>query len=262
MSRLSVMTLLGSFAASSVLGACACRCAEEKPAETPSASAASGPSPLSAQPALVAVKTCAKGLKPAVNGLVDDAEDDDARITLIEGRNGYWWNGHDDLGSVIEPSGGMKMSDGGASGSKRAVHVTGKNAQGAPDKAWGSVFGFRLAEGQLYDASKYAGISFRAKAGEKSTALVRLKVADVNTYPEGKVCKEACYNDFGKDFSLTQEWQKFEVSFAEMTQQDGWGDPRPPAITPSKLVQIAWHLSKPGTDFDVWIDDVEFLDCQ
>ena len=257
----SVLPVSSLVAAIFLVSACACPCAENKPAEVASPAAAP-PSPLTAQAGVVAIKTCANGSKPAPNGLIDDGEDNDARITLIEGRGGYWWNGHDDVGSAIEPSGGMKMTEGGAAGSKLAVHVMGKNAQGSPDKAWGSVFGFRLAEGQLYDASKYAGISFMAKAGEKSTSLVRLKVADVNTHPDGKVCKEACYNDFGKDFSLGHEWQKYEVSFAEMKQQEGWGDPHPPAITPNQLVQVAWHLSTPGADFDVWIDDVRFLDCQ
>jgi hypothetical protein len=42
----------------------------------------------------------------------------------------------------------------------------------------------------------------------------------------------------------------------------GWGDPHPQSITPSKLVQLAWHLSTPGADFDVWHDDIRLLDCQ
>jgi hypothetical protein len=239
--------------------ACACPCAEKAPATAAQAEAA--PTPLGVGPAAVALKTCSAPLVPAQNGLIDDAEDDDARVTLIEGRDGYWWTAHDDLGSVIEPSGSMRTTEGGAGNSKRAMRVTGKNAQGAPDKAWGTVLGFRLAQSKLYDASKYAGISFMAKAGDKSSSLVRLKVADVNTHPDGKVCKEACYNDFGKDYALTREWQKFEVSFADMKQQEGWGDPRPPAITPSELVQVSFHFSTPGADFDVWIDDVKFLDC-
>jgi len=119
-----------------------------------------------------------------------------------------------------------------------------------------------LAQVGLYDAAKYAGVSFLAKAGEKSGSVVRLKIADVNTHPDGKVCKDGCYNDFGKDLNLSHDWQEFKVSFAELKQQDGWGDPRPPSITPGKLVQIAWHLSTPGADFDLWLDDIRFLDCQ
>ncbi len=231
-----------------------------EPAVSPAAAPAAPLTP-NAAGAVVAVKTCAGAMIPAVDGLVDDVEDNDNQVQKLAGRGGYWWAAKDDKGSTIEPLGAMKMSEGGANGSKYAVHVTGKNAP-AGDMAWGTVLGLRLVDGQLYDASKYAGVSFFAKAGDKSTSTVRLKVADVNSHPDGKVCKDGCWNDFGKDFTFSHDWQQYRVSFAEMKQQDGWGDPRPPSITPGKLVQIAWAISTPGADFDVWLDDVRFLDCQ
>lgn len=242
-----------------------CGCPKAVPAAPEPAVATSGATAAALTPnlagAVVAVKTCAGALMPASDGLVDDAEDNDNQVQKLAGRSGYWWAAKDDKGSTIDPLGAMKMSEGGANGSKYAVHVAGKNAP-AGDMAWGTVFGLRLVEGQLYDASKYAGVSFFAKAGDKSTSTVRLKVADVNSHPDGKVCKDGCWNDFGKDFNFSHDWQEYKVSFAEMKQQDGWGDPRPPSITPSKLVQIAWAISTPGADFDVWLDDVRFLDCQ
>ena len=209
---------------------------------------------------VVAVKTCPGALAPAADGLIDDLEDNNNQVQQVAGRGGYWWAGKDDKGSTIEPIGEMKMSEGGAGGSKYALHVTGKTATG--EGAWGSVLGLRLAQAGLYDASKYAGVSFFAKVGGKSSSAVRLKVADVNTHPDGKVCKDGCYNDFGKDFNLSHDWQEYQVSFAEMKQQDGWGDPRPPSITQAKLVQIAWALSTPGSDFDLWLDNVRFVACK
>ena len=242
----------------SLLG-CTCPCAGNQ-ATTPAVAAPSATLDSTAG-SVVAVKTCAGSLIPAANGLVDDSEDNDNRISLLEGRDGYWWDAKDDKGSTIEPSTSITMSEGGAHASKFAVHVTGKTAAQA-DKAWGAVVGFRLAQGSMYDASRYAGVSFFAKAGEKSESQVRLKVGDVNTQPDGKVCKEGCYNDFGKDLSLGRDWQEYKISFAEMKQQEGWGDPRPPAITAGKLIQIAWHMTTPGAEFDVWLDDIRFLDCQ
>ncbi len=247
----------------SPLFGCACPCEASRTPEAPKTPSAPASQALvsTASGSVVAIKTCAAGMKPAVDGLVDDLEDGNNRIAELAGRGGFWWDAKDDKGSTIEPSGGAAMFvEGGANGSKNAVHVSGQTVTG--DKAWGAVVGLRLAEHPLYDASKYAGLSFLAKVGDKSESQVRLKVSDVNTHPDGMVCKEACYNDFGKDFSFSHDWQEYQVSFAEMKQQDGWGDPRPPAITPSKLVQIAWHLTTPGASFDLYLDDVRFTDCK
>ncbi len=254
--------VLGLFV--SVAVGCTCPCAENKPAEAPSAVVPVSSAALAskADGAVVAIKTCPHGVGAAPNGVIDDAEDGDNRIALVEGRSGYWWSAHDDKGSTIEPTGTFKMLEGGAHGSKFAAHVVGKTAP-HEDKAWGSVVGFSLVDNHaLYDASKHAGISFFAKVGEKSGSQVRLKVADVNTHPDGRVCKEGCYNDFGKDFDFGHDWQEYQVTFAELKQQEGWGDPRPAAITPNQLVQIAWHLMTPGVEFDLYLDDLRFLDCQ
>jgi endoglucanase len=210
--------------------------------------------------AVVAIKTCPGPMLAAADGLVDDLEDNNHQVLQTAGRGGYWWASKDEKGSTVEPEGEITMTEGGAGGSKYALRVTGKIATG--EGAWGSVVGLRLSQAGLYDASKYAGVSFFAKVGEKSATAVRLKVADVNSHPDGNVCKDGCYNDFGKDFKLSHEWQEYQVSFADMRQQDGWGDPRPPSITPAQLVQIAWLLSTPGTEFDLWLDDIRFLDCQ
>src|SRR5450432_1368390 len=259
----TLVTVVGVIAAAELAAAC-CGCPKAATAapEAPAPAGATAGAALSpnASGAVIAVKTCPGALVPAADGLVDDLEDNNNQVQQIAGRGGYWWAAKDDKGSTIEPSGEMKMSEGGAHGSKYAVHVTGKTATG--EGAWGSVFGLRLGQAGLYDAAKYAGVSFFAKAGEKSSSGVRLKVADVNTHPDGKVCKDGCYNDFGKDFNFSHDWQEYKVTFAEMKQQDGWGDPRPPSITPGKLVQIAWHLSTPGADFDLWLDHIRFLDCQ
>ncbi len=257
---LALVTLAGELS-----GCCGCPPAAQaasSPAATANAVTALAPVAGNQPGAVVAVKTCPAALVAAPDGLIDDLEDGNHQVQQLGGRGGYWWTAKDDKGSSIEPTGEFKPSEGGAAGSKFAAHVSGKTASGDPGMAWGAIVGLRIAERGLYDASKYAGIAFKAKVGEKSGSTVRLKLADVNTHPDGQVCKDACYNDFGKDFTFTQEWQEYKVSFAELRQQDGWGDPRPPSITPGKLVQIAWHMSTQGADFDLWLDDVRFLDCQ
>jgi endoglucanase len=111
-----------------------------------------------------------------------------------------------------------------------------------------------------YDASKYAGIAFWAKRGENSTPKVRLKVPDSNTDPDGGVCTE-CFNDFGADLTLTEQWKKYTVPFAAMKQMEGWGSPAPSSIDKSKLFGLQWQVVAQGVSYDVWVDDVQFTGC-
>jgi hypothetical protein len=61
--------------------------------------------------------------------------------------------------------------------------------------------------------------------------------------------------------SFTPKWKEYTILFSETKQEAGWGDPRPPSITPAKLVSLDWTI-KGGQNFDLWIDDVTFLDCK
>lgn len=200
--------------------------------------------------------SCAKGTKPSEDGLIDDFEDDDNQLTKVGGRDGYWFLSHDPNGSTIGPT-PLKWVPGGAGGN--AVHVSGQTS--GENGAWGSQLGanFLSENGSMYDASKYGGISFKAKIGSNSTKKVRFKVGDVNTHPDGHVCK-SCWNLFGKDMNLTADWKEYTVTFAEMKQEAGWGD-RFPSITPSKLMSINWSVG-PGQAFDLWVDDLKFFECQ
>jgi endoglucanase len=113
----------------------------------------------------------------------------------------------------------------------------------------------------LYDASQYKGIAFWAKKGPGSYGKVRLKVPDVSTHEAGGVCKE-CFNDFGADITLTESWQHFVFPWRKLRQLPDWGSPRPHSIKPNKLFGIQWQVNQPGADFDIWIDDVEFIGCE
>ena len=109
-----------------------------------------------------------------------------------------------------------------------------------------------------YDASKYAGIAFWAKKGENSTPKVRLKVPDGNTDPDGAVCTE-CFNDFGGDLSLTTEWKLYVYPWKAMKQMPGWGNPRKPHITPSKLYGVQFQVNIPSATYDICVDDLQFI---
>jgi len=86
--------------------------------------------------------------------------------------------------------------------------------------------------------SKYKGISFWAKRGDKSTDLLYFRLPDVNTTPDGGVCKD-CFNDFAANVKLTKVWKKYTFPFDSLKQEPGWGEPRA-HITPSKIYELQW----------------------
>jgi hypothetical protein len=49
--------------------------------------------------------------------------------------------------------------------------------------------------------------------------------------------------------------------FTSVEQEAGWGNPRPAALSPDKLVSMDWTIG-PGQTYDLWFDDVTFLECQ
>jgi hypothetical protein len=206
-------------------------------------------------------QTCRLGTRPADDGLIDDFEDENTQMTVIAGRDGYWWTKQDGKGSTIGPD-PFIPSEGGADGSGLALRAMGKTTVGEPQVCWGAGFGvnFLTRQDAVYDASKYVGISFKAKVGDKSTRQIRFAIGDVNTHPNAGVCK-VCWNHFSKDLIVTNQWKEYRVLFSEVQQQAGWGDPRPASLTPSKLMSIDWSISG-GQAYDLWVDDIQFLVCK
>jgi hypothetical protein len=202
----------------------------------------------------------ADGKKCPPDGVIDDGEDNNNQVAPNKGRSGYWYVFLDKVGTTITPAAGgtFSMSKGGANGSAYAAHVNGKIGNGTV--VYGGV-GFNFVDPKgAYDASAYKGISFWAKVGEGSATKIRLKVPDGDTDPDGKVCTE-CFNDFGTDLTLTTTWTKYTVSFSQMAQMQGWGAPHPAAIDPKKLFGVQWQVNTPGSNYDLWVDEVEFTGC-
>jgi hypothetical protein len=192
----------------------------------------------------------------AKKALIEDGEDGDDQILTRGGRGGYVYTFADERGSKVSPAGDFVPATGGADGSHRSLRVTGNMTTG--DEAYAGVgLGFKDPEA-AYDATRYKGVAFWAKRSAASSGAMRFMVADVNTDPAGKVCTE-CDNDFGVSFEVTEEWTRYEVSFADLKQEGGWGNPRPDAIDPSKLYSLKWQVSTPGADFDIAIDQISFV---
>jgi hypothetical protein len=209
------------------------------------------------------LERCRRGVMPAIDGLIDDFEDGNNQVALMGERDGYWWVSKDTLGaSVSEPAENFEAAEGGANGSAMAAHVVGHTVA-AGDQAWGVEMGgnFLSANPGLYDASRYVGISFKAKAPGDGIKSVRFNVTDVNTHPDGGVCKD-CWNHFRKDFNLTSDWKEYQVLFSELQQRDGWGSPRPESVTTSQVIAATFAVGGVDSDFDIWLDDLQFLECK
>jgi hypothetical protein len=230
-------------------------------APAPTSAPVAAPVAAPAAPAAPApLKRCANGTVAAADGLIEDFEDGNNQSVEQGGRGGYWFTAVDTAGSSIAPQGEFKPSDGGANGSKLAGRVSGKTAP--EPAAWGAGFGASfLRDNQLYDASRYAGVSFWAKVGGKSDKTFRLKISDVNTHPAGKVCSDGCWNHFGSELTLSTEWKEYTIAFADLKQEEHWGNPRPPSLTSNQLVSLDWTVPR-GQDFDLWIDDIKLVDCK
>ena len=200
---------------------------------------------------------CPKGARVAVDGDMDDFEDGNTQLTKLGGRDGTWWSKKDTFGSTVS----LLPDDGGAGGSEIAMHTTGVTTSGAGNENWGAGIGVNfVSQGLLYDASRFAGIAFKAKAGPKSTRQIRFKIGDANTHKDAGLCT-SCWNHFGADLTLTGDWREYQVLFADVQQEPGWGVPRPSAVSPGKLVSLDWTIG-PGQTYDLWIDDLVLLECK
>jgi hypothetical protein len=104
------------------------------------------------------------------------------------------------------------------------------------------------------------GVRFKARVEPGSTKRVRFKVGDVNTHQDAAVCDE-CWNHFGKDLTLAENWMEYTLFFKELTQGAGWGKPRPPAVTAAQIYSMDISIDK-GQQYDLWLDEFEFIECK
>ncbi|HEY5285234.1 MAG TPA: hypothetical protein VIM14_20740 [Polyangia bacterium] len=194
------------------------------------------------------------------DGLIDDVEDGSSEIKVTDGRGGYWYTYKDQVGTIVSPPAGgqFEMSPGGVNESKFAAKMHVRVGYG--EVVFGGM-GLNLVDPRSpYDASKYKGVAFWAKKGPSGSGRVRFKIPDTSTDEQGGVCRD-CSNDFGVDIELGESWQHFAFPWRRLKQLPDWGAPRPRAIKPSKIYGLQWQVNQPGGEFDVWVDDVEFIGC-
>lgn len=194
--------------------------------------------------------------------MIEDAEDANNQVMVQDGRSGYIYTFIDPEGTTVTPKAGsdggvFETTAGGVNGSKNALRMSGTVANGQIVYAG---MGMNLTDPKdTYDATRYQGVSFYAKRGPGTTRKVRFKVPDANTDPDGGQCT-ACYNDFGLEIKLSEEWQQFTIPFDKLKQEPGWGSPRPSSVAADKIFAVQFQVKEPGA-FDVWVDDVAFTGC-
>jgi len=146
--------------------------------------------------------------------------------------------------------------------SNHAIHTTGSNFDGLGGVGVALLGAFA----HPLDASGYAGFSFYAK-GSADTTKLGVEVGLTSTIPEHCMCEPGgnsipsrCYDNPFKDITLTSDWQKFTVAWADL-RQDGYGNPVP--TDPSKLLNVVFRArltgdGSSGIRWDFWVDDIAF----
>jgi hypothetical protein len=206
-------------------------------------------------------------------------------IESVEGRMGGWYLYGDTAGTFTPPKveGTPPPADttmGSSCSPNGSFHV-----KGTGFSMWGAGVGtnFVMPTGttkNVYDASKYSGVIFYAKASAP-VAHVQVKFLDQNTDPDAvpQKCKLTMNGDimncspylvkFDESGvgSITTDWKQYKVAFAD-TAQDQYNTgyiPTPAAVDKAHLTSLqiqvnANFATTPATanDFDLWIDDVYF----
>jgi hypothetical protein len=180
--------------------------------------------------------------------LIDDFEDGDDAVAPLEYRSGFWrWAREIDAPGTAPALLPAPRPDATA-GNRLAIHV-----KGGALRNWGAVVEISFRP-PCYDASRYAGIAFEARGPGR--IYVAPRGVSVIPLAEGGTCELDCHNPHVKKLDLTEGWQRYEVRWAE-TWQRGIGKP---ALDPSRLNSLAFLVRPEDTPYDVWLDEVRFLE--
>jgi hypothetical protein len=131
------------------------------------------------------------------------------------------------------------------------------------------------------DLTAYAGVTFWARAESPGGRTVRVQINDINTDPRGGICQDGdmaapdyCYNGFGVQLQLTDSFRQYTLEFSHFTQRSGWGYHPPSGADWSRVFTMAFEIDlptcsasavtmcaggAPTLSFDIWIDDLYFV---
>ncbi|MEI9937630.1 MAG: hypothetical protein WDO69_10465 [Pseudomonadota bacterium] len=179
--------------------------------------------------------------------LIDDFEDGDDAIRPLEGRVGFWrW-----AREIDAPRSAPALIPVPRPEATRANRLA-QHVKGGQLVDWGATveFDFRPA---CYDASNYAGVSFQARGPGRIYIAPRER--SVIPVAEGGSCETDCYNPHVAKIELESTWRTYQVRWSELRQR-GIGKP---ALDARHLHSLAFLIRPEDTPYDVWLDDVRFL---
>ena len=178
---------------------------------------------------------------------IDDFEDGDDAIQPLEGRAGFWrWAREIDAPGTAPALIPVPRPDA-TRVSRLAQHV-----KGGQLVDWGATveFDFRPA---CYDASSYVGVSFQARGPGRIYFAPRER--SVIPIAEGGSCEVDCYNPHVAKIELESAFRTYQVRWSDVRQR-GIGKP---ALDTRHLHSLAFLIRAEDTPYDVWLDDVRFL---
>jgi hypothetical protein len=190
-------------------------------------------------------RVSASGAQP----IIDDFEDGDDSLLPYESRVGLWrWVRDTDRPGTAPallpiPQRNPSAKD------RLALHVKGGVLQD-----WGATVEFTF-QPACYDASVYHGLSMRARGPGR----VYLAVREVRLIPPegGGTCQSSdCYNVHVKKFDLTDKYTTIDARWSELKQR---GYHQPP-LDPTRIHSIAVMIRPEDTPYDLWIDNVRFIE--
>jgi len=191
--------------------------------------------------------------------ILDDAEDHNGAICRVDGHVGNWWTTNDGTNDNQQPKPGsvvtfQRVTD--RPGSSLAMHTSGSGF-----KAWGATLGFdvRAAPALPYDASAFDALTFYAKGPVDGSIRVSIRVSAVTPTMYGGTCVESsgsCYHYHGVELTISDAWEPYRISFAELLRENDWDG----AFDPASVVGVEFRINNPAStkDFSLWIDDVGF----
>jgi Carbohydrate binding domain (family 11) len=189
---------------------------------------------------------------PSDDPLVDDFEDGTEQLRLEGSREGFWFargNATDD-GTITDIGDAfVELADG---DNLVALHIVAENF--IATDTW-AVFGANFNNDDpapaYIQAAQYDGLHFWA-CGGLGASKVALEVATTDT----SSAYDGQDNHYRLDLSLTASWKEFIVPWDDLKQS--WGDMS--TFNAERVLGIQFNISTGEEGFDVWLDDVEFID--
>ncbi len=166
-------------------------------------------------------------------------------VPELDGRSGRWFHTRNTVDrDVLEQPLHLLPSPDPTPHNRRALHVT-----GAPPVGWGANFGIRFTD--CYDASRYAGLEFRAKG--PGSVFVAFQTMDSVPVAMGGRCTNKCWFTGGRYITLGDEFAAYRVLWKDVSPPD------PSYDLPSELLQIAFNVQSGSQPYDLWLDDLRLV---